>query len=78
MEGNPSNLLHDVQSAWVVLRETCCIEVNVKATQENKMMAVFEFILYNKYDLTLPRRIRFAEYHLTTNFKYLSEKYHLI
>lgn len=78
MEGNPSNLLHDVQSAWVDLRETCCIEVIVKATQENKMMAILEFILYNKYDLILLRRIRFIEYHLTTNFKYLSEKCHLI
>lgn len=40
MEGNPSNLLHDVQGAWVVLRETCCIEVVVKATQEYKMMTL--------------------------------------
>lgn len=78
MEGNPSNLLHDVQSAWVVLRETCCIEVIAKATQENKMMAVLKFILYNKYDLILLRRIRLTEYHLTTKFKYLSEKCHLI
>lgn len=78
MEGNPSNLLHDVQSAWVVLRETCCIEVIAKATQENKTMAVLEFILYNKYDLILLRRIRLTEYHLTTKFKYLSEKCHLI
>lgn len=78
MEGNPSNLLHDVQSAWVVLRETCCIEVIAKATQENKMMAVLEFILCNKYDLILLRRIRLTEYHLTTKFKYLSEKCHLI
>lgn len=65
MEGNPSNLLHDVQSAWVVLRETCCIEVIAKATQENKMMTVLEFILYKKYDFILLRRFRFTEYDLT-------------
>lgn len=41
-------------------------------------MVIFEFILYNKYDFILFRRIWFIEYYLIINFKYLSEKCYLI